>query len=92
VFPRKRLYSNEELLLRANLGLWTHVLEDFTCKQLAEIWGCSKDRAWRIQRRPNEFYGKWAFKELQGVPFLSDEMKHSLVTYLEVSDAGSEAL
>jgi hypothetical protein len=81
---RGPLYTNEELAVRASLGLWEHVLEMFTCKELAKIWGCSNDRAWNAKTEPNGIYGKYAFKELQGQMYFGEDMKRKLREYLEV--------
>ena len=77
VAETRPLYTNEELAVRASLGLWEHVLEMFTCRQLAQIWGCGHDQAWRAKTKPNETY-------MQGTAYFSEDMKRRLRDYLEV--------
>jgi hypothetical protein len=59
---RRRLYTNEELLFRPI----EHILEEFTCRELAAIWGFSPSSAdarkfgrYEVTREEDERLRKW---------------------------------
>jgi hypothetical protein len=85
--PRAPFYSNEDLAVRASLGLWEHVFECLTAAQLAEAWGCSRSAAAVVKADPTKTYpdAQGTREDMQGTAYFSDDRKRLLREYLEVN-------